>query len=55
MVGYLLYIVAVVITAVVIGAKYFGVSIPNVTELLMRDPTQSLLGALALSLVARWL
>ena len=53
--GYLLYLLAVVITVVVIAAKYFGVSVPNVTAVVMRDPAQSLLGALLLSLVSRWL
>ena len=53
--GHLLYLLAVVITVVVIAAKYFGVSVPNVTEVVMRDPAQSLLGALLLSLVSRWL
>jgi Mg/Co/Ni transporter MgtE len=55
MLGHLLYLAAVVITVLVIAAKYFGVVIPNVTEYVMRDPAQSLLAALAMSLVARWI
>lgn len=55
MFGFLLYIGAIVITGLVVGAKYFGVAIPNATELVMRDPAQSLLVAIACSLVARWL
>lgn len=54
-VGSLLYIVAIAITIVVIAAKYFGVSAPPVTAWAMRDPAQSLLLALLLSFVARWI
>lgn len=55
MLGFLLYIVAIVITGLVVAAKYFGIVVPNATELVMRDPAQSLLVAIAFSLVARWL
>ena len=54
-VGYVLYVIAVIITVLVIAAKYFGVTIPNVTAWVMRDPTQSLLVALLLSFIARWI
>jgi hypothetical protein len=40
---------------VVVAAKYFGVSLPPVTEWAMRDPAQSLLIALALSFIARFI
>ena len=53
-VGWLLYGLAVVITLVVVAAKYFGASFPPVTGWAMRDPAQSLLVALALSFVARF-
>jgi hypothetical protein len=54
-VGYLFYIVAIVITVLVVAAKYFGVSVEPVTAWVMRDSTASLLTALALSLISRWL
>jgi hypothetical protein len=54
-VGFVLYIIAVVITVVVVAAKYFGVSLPPVTAWAMRDPAQSLLIALALSFLSRFL
>jgi Mg/Co/Ni transporter MgtE len=54
-VGFVLYVIAVVITVVVVAAKYFGVSLPPVTEWAMRDPAQSLLIALALSFIARFI
>ena len=53
--GHLLYIAAVSITALVIASKYFGVSVPTATAWVMRDPTQSLLLALLLTFVARWM
>ncbi len=55
MLGTLLYLAAIAITALVIAAKYFGVVVPNATAYIMRDPAQSLLVALAMSLAARWL
>ena len=54
-IGYVLYLAAVIITVVVVAAKYFGVSLPPSAALLMKDPAQSLLIALALALVSRWL
>lgn len=54
-IGILLYVIAIVITGLVVASKYFGVSIPTATALVMRDPTASLLGALALALISRWL
>lgn len=53
-IGHALYVIAVVITVVVVAAKYFGVSVPTVTAWAMRDPAQSLLVALVLALVSRW-
>ena len=50
----MLYVIAVVITVVVVAAKYFDASFPPVTAWAMRDPAQSLLVALALSFVARF-
>ena len=55
MIGYVLYAIGVIITIAVIAAKYFGVVLPPPTNLVMNDPAQSLLVALALSLAARWL
>jgi hypothetical protein len=54
-VGYLFYIVAIAITVLVVAAKYFGVSIPPATAWVMRDSTASLLAALVLALISRWL
>lgn len=54
-VGSVLYVVAIVITVLVIAAKYFGFQAPPITGWVMRDPTQSLLLALLLSFVARWI
>jgi DNA-binding transcriptional regulator YiaG len=39
----------------VVAAKYFGVSVSPVTAWVMRDSTASLLAALVLSLISRWL
>ena len=54
-IGHLLYVLAIVITGVVVASKYFGVALPPVTAWAMRDPTQSLLLALALSLISKWI
>ena len=54
-IGYLFYIVAIAITVLVVASKYFGVSISPVTAWVMRDSTASLLAALVLSLISRWL
>lgn len=53
-VGYLLYVIAIVITGLVVAAKYFGYSIAPVTPWVMRDSTASLLLALVLALISRW-
>jgi hypothetical protein len=53
--GYLFYIVAIAITVLVVAAKYFGVSFPPVTAWVMQDSTASLLAALVLALISRWL
>ena len=52
--GYILYVLAIAITVLVIAAKYFGVVLPPVTGPLMSDPARSLLVALLLSFIARW-
>ena len=52
--GYILYGLAIAITGLVIASKYFGVSLPPVTGMLMSDPARSLLVALLLSFIARW-
>ena len=54
-IGYVLYLAAVIITVVVVATKYFGVSLPPSAAWVMKDPAQSLLIALALALVSRWL
>ena len=54
-IGYVLYVIAIVITGVVVASKYFGVTVPSVTGWAMRDPAQSLLLALAFALISRWL
>ncbi len=54
-IGYLFYAVAIAITGLVVAAKYFNVQVPPVTALLMADATASLLAALALALLSRWL
>jgi hypothetical protein len=53
--GYLFYVAAVAITVLVVAAKYFGISVPPVTAWVMQDSTASLLAALALALISRWL
>ncbi len=55
MLGYLCYLLAIAITVLVIGAKYFSLNVPQVTSVLMSDSTRSLLIALLLSFVARWI
>ena len=54
-VGAVLYVIAVLLTVVVVASKYFALTLPKVTAWAMRDPAQSLLLALALALVSRWL
>ena len=54
-IGYVVYLAAVIITVVVVAAKYFGVSQPPTVAWVMKDPAQSLLVALVLALVSRWL
>lgn len=51
--GYLLWLIAVVI-AVLVGLSYFaGISVPVVTAALMRDSTLSLFVALGLAVLAK--
>ena len=53
--GYFLYLLAIAITGVVVAVKYFSFGgAPGVTSVIMNDSTRSLLVALVLSLVARW-
>ena len=54
-VGYLLYAIAIVITGLVVAAKYFNYSIAPVSPLVMHDSTASLLLALVLAILSRWL
>ena len=54
-VGYLFYVIAIAITGLVVAAKYFAFTVPTVTPMVMRDSTASLLLALALALLSRWL
>ena len=54
-VGSVLYVAALVMTAIVVAAKYFGLSFPPVTAMAMKDPAQTLLLALLLSFVARFI
>ncbi len=54
-VGYLLYVIALVITGLVVASKYFHFAIAPVTGWLMADSTASLLLALVLALLSRWL
>jgi hypothetical protein len=52
--GTILYLLALAITVLVIGAKYFALKVPPVTDIVMADAARSLIIALVLSLVARW-
>jgi len=54
-VGYLLYVIAIAITLLVVAAKYFNYDIQPVSAWVMRDSTASLLLALLLALISRWL
>lgn len=53
--GWLMYLAAIAITVLVVASKYFGVQIAPVTGMLMRDPAASLLLALVLSFIAKWI
>ena len=46
-------ILAIVIAGLVAASNYFKVTIPTVTDLVMRDPIASLLIAVVLALIAR--
>lgn len=54
-VGYLLYVIAIAITLLVVLAKYNIYSISPVSGWVMHDSTASLLLALVLALISRWL
>jgi hypothetical protein len=51
--GYLLWLIAVIIAVLVGLSKYAGISVPQVTDILMRDPAQSLFVALGLAVLAK--
>ena len=53
-ISYLLYVVAIAITALVIASKYFHYEIAPVSGWVMHDSTASLLFALVLALISRW-
>ena len=53
--GWLMYIAAIAITVLVVASKYFGVNVAPVTAMAMRDPAASLLLALGLSFIAKWI
>ena len=52
--GYLLWLVAVIIAVLVGISKYAGIEVPVVTALLMKDPAQSLFVALGLAIIAKF-
>jgi hypothetical protein len=51
--SFILTILALVIAGLVAATQYFKVTVPVVTELVMRDPIASLLVAVVLALIAR--
>ncbi len=51
--GYLLWVLAVIIAVLVGLSKFAGINVPQVTDVLMRDSTLSLFVALALAVVAK--
>ena len=52
--GYVLWLAAIAITVVVVGAKFNLFQVPYATVALHKDDASSLLVAIALSLVAKW-
>jgi hypothetical protein len=52
--GYLLWLIAVIIAVLVGLSKYAGINVPQVTDFLMKDPAQSLFIALALAVVSKF-
>ena len=52
--GYVLWLLAVAITGVVVAVKYFSFGLPAGTGWLMTDPARSLLIAIGLSLISKW-
>ena len=50
--GYLFWIIALAIGVIVGIAKYAGIEIPQITAVLMKDTTATLLVALALALLS---
>lgn len=52
--GYVLWIIAVAIAILVGLDKFAGISVPQVTDVLMRDSTLSLFIALGLAVVAKF-
>jgi hypothetical protein len=51
--GYLLWVIAIIIAVLVGLAKFAGISVPQVTEVLMRDSTLSLFVALGLAILSK--
>ncbi len=54
MLGYILYVIAIAITVMVVAAKFFNFGYAPVTPMLMKDPANSLLVALALAFISKW-
>ena len=52
--GNLLWLLAIAITIVVVLSKYNIYQTPTVSGMLMRDPALSLLIAIVLSLISKW-
>lgn len=52
--GFLLWVLAIAIAGLVGAAKFFGVSVPVVTGVVMQDSTLSMFIALALALISKW-
>lgn len=52
--GYVLWLAAIAITVIVVGAKFNLFQVPVATAMLHKDDASSLLVAIALSLVAKW-
>ena len=52
--GYVLWLLAIAITIVVVLSKYNIYQTPTVSGRLMKDPALSLLIAIVLSLISKW-
>jgi hypothetical protein len=51
--GYLLWLIAIIIAVLVGLSKFAGISVPQVTDVLMKDSTLSLFVALGLAILAK--